>query len=534
MALVLPFTETDLMVAAGLLSYERGLEYLDQVEDLEISDAEVTANVFGTREYQVRLSFGTLHGAMTLSGDCSCPFGQEANFCKHCVAVGLTAIKIAATRKASKASKAREPKQHPDGDVVASWLDSLTKDELAAEIQELIDADPDLRKRFELKAAARQADIGQVREAVLDLLETDGYLGYDEAKAYARDVRQAAEAIDALIDTGADAAAQAIGLAREAFDWLMESLTSADDTSGAIGAAAHDLFAVHLRACQAAPQPDPVELGTYLADLILFDEYGLTPDLEDYTGVLGRAGTVAIRDRIDAVYKAEPDNWNARQLTESLLKAEGDTDALVAFYAAQLDDTGRQHLVIAGVLDQAGRTGESLTWAERGVRAATKPDSELVEYLAARYTAANRSDDVANLRRTIFKAERSLASYRALRESAKKINTWDAERSLALAQLRKDAKNTTAWSWDGPVLIDALLDDGDATAALAVYLAAVEQLTTQTGDNVYRQLARLLTGARACHEALGTLDEFRDYMSDFRTAQKRKRNLMKILTENSL
>ena len=31
MALVLPFTETDLMVAAGLLSYERGLEYLDQV-----------------------------------------------------------------------------------------------------------------------------------------------------------------------------------------------------------------------------------------------------------------------------------------------------------------------------------------------------------------------------------------------------------------------------------------------------------------------------------------------------------------------
>src|SRR5580693_135479 len=192
MALVLPFTESDLMAAAGLLSYERGLEYLDQVEDLEISDAEVTANVFGNREYQVRLSFGTLHGAMTLSGDCSCPFGQEANFCKHCVAVGLTAVKIAATRKASKArkpNKARKPKQHPDGDVVASWLDPLTKDELAAEIQELIDADPDLRKRFELKAAARQADVGQVREAVLDLLETDGYLGYDEAKAYARDVR---------------------------------------------------------------------------------------------------------------------------------------------------------------------------------------------------------------------------------------------------------------------------------------------------------------------------------------------------------
>ena len=40
---------------------------------------------------------------------------------------------------------------------------------------------------------------------------------------------------------------------------------------------------------------------------------------------------------------------------ESLLKAEGDIDALVAFYSAHLDDRGQQHLTIARLLDEAGR-----------------------------------------------------------------------------------------------------------------------------------------------------------------------------------
>jgi hypothetical protein len=321
------------------------------------------------------------------------------------------------------------PKNRSDRELIASWLDSLTKDELAAEILELVDDDRDLRGRFALKA---------VRDAVQNQLVTDGYVGYAGAAAYARYVRQAAEAIDALVDAGPDIAAQAIGLAREAFGWFNESFASADDPSGTIGDAAHYLFAVHLRACQAAqPQPDPVGLGTYLADLILFDDYGLTPDLEDYTSVLGRAGTVAIRDRIDAVHKADPDNWNARQLTESLRALRGSATKIDAL----LDD---------GDLDAA--------WT-----------------------------------------------------AAKNGATQDQRIRLADASV-------TARPAD----------------ALAVYLKAVEPLTKETGDDVYRQLARLLVSARACHEALGTQDEFRRYMTDLRTAQKRKRNLMKILTENAL
>ena len=161
------------------------------------------------------------------------------------------------------------------------------------------------------------------------------------------------------------------------------------------------------------------------------------------------------------------------------------------------------------------------------------------------------------LRRSVFQAERSLANYRALRQAAADAGTWQAEQLKALAELREDAKVRPALPWNGPVLIDALLDDGDLDAAwtaaesgasqdqwvrladcsvatrpadaLAVYLKAISPLTEQTGDKVYHQLARLLLSARTCHAP-----PFRQYLTVLRTSQKRKRNLMQILADNGL
>jgi uncharacterized Zn finger protein len=553
MALLLPFTEVDLKVAAGPRSYDRGLDYLSQVRDLDFDGPEITATVYGSDSYEVCLTVGTgPSDNVVLSGDCTCPFGQEGNFCKHCVATGLAALKLTVTRQAIPAAR-------QERGLLVSWLASLSKDELMAEILELLDSDRDLRRRFELRAAARQANVQQVRCAVQNLVDRDDFIEYDEARDYARDVSRAAEAIDALIDGGA--AEDAIDLARDALDWVTEAYGSADDSSGSIGTTAHELLAVHLRACQAA-SPDPVDLGEYLADLIISDSYGFAPDLRDYTDLLGDEGTTAIREYVAAAYKATPEQWNVRNLMESLLKTEGDIDALVAFYSAHLDDRGQQHLTIAGVLDEAGRPGDALDWAERGVGKASRPDGKLIDYVVARYGAAGRQADVLELRRSVFQNERSLANYQTLRQAAIDSGTWQAERPKALAQFGEDAKIRPAWSWNGPVLIEALLDDGDLDAAwtaadsgatqdqwirladasiptrpadaLAVYLKAITPLTGQTGDNVYHQIARLLLAARACHEILGTLGEFRRYLTVLRMSQKRKRNLMAILAGNGL
>jgi hypothetical protein len=388
------------------------------------------------------------------------------------------------------------------------------------------------------------------------------YVDYYDANRHASDVDRAVTAIDDLIRAGG--AANAIGIAREAIVLFTEACQLVDDVSGSAGDAANELLAVHLRACQAAP-PGPATLGSYLAGLLLDDEYVFEPDLDDYAELLGDQGAAVVRERIVTAYAENPASWRAKYLRESIARAEGDVDTVIAIYAAELDDHGRNHLRIASELDEAGRGDEALRWAERGLREAAHPDQQLADYLARRYAAAGRQVDVLDLRRDRFQAERSLTSYQALREAATASGVWPAERKIALALLSEDKRawpRQPAWAWTGPVLIDALIDDRDLDAAwaaakdaaserqwlcladasidshpadaLAVYRTTIGALKTQTGDDNYRRIASLLLSARACHQALGTPDEFNRYVAALRTEQKRKRNLMKILDQNGL
>ena len=554
MTSVLAFTKDDLEGAAGAKSFERGLDYVSDVEDLDVASTQITAHVYGNSKYRVRLTFADEQ----LNGSCTCPYGQEGFFCKHCVAVGLAVLEtgedlpvlIEATRAERQA--------------LESWLEALSKEELLAELLGLLNDEPDLRRRFELRAASVNLDAETVRRAVQELitLPRRGFVEYSEAYAYANDVHRAVAAIEDLARAGG--ATEAIGIAREAVALLTQAFEYVDDSSGVVGEAAYELLAAHLRACQAAP-PDPVSLGDYLAGLLLQDGYRFGPDLADYTALLGDKGFAAVRECIEAVYTRNPQDWRARSLMESLAKAEGDVDALIAIYAAHLDDRGWNHLRIAEELDENGRGGEALDWAERGVAEAANPDQRLVDYLAGRYAAAGRSDDVLSLRRDRFRDERTLASYRALRDAAMDSGVWPAERAEAVALLGKDVHRPPAnrsWGRDDPVLVDALLDDGDLDAAwdaakdvasdaqwlrladasvaarpvdaLAVYLRAIAPLKSMTGDPVYYRMATLLLSARACHEALGTTDKFARYMTALRLDQKRKRNLIKILDQKGL
>ena len=105
MAPLLPFTEADLKIVAGPRSYDRGLDYLSQVKRLDFDGQEITATVYGSDAYEVCLTVDGDRGRdVVLAGDCSCPFGQEGNFCKHCVATGLAALERAKGRQAVPAS----------------------------------------------------------------------------------------------------------------------------------------------------------------------------------------------------------------------------------------------------------------------------------------------------------------------------------------------------------------------------------------------------------------------------------------------
>jgi SWIM zinc finger len=549
------FTEADLRGLAGPRSFERGLDYVSQVADLDVTDTEITATVSGTDDYDVCL----VPGDQGLQWDCTCPFGQEGFFCKHCVAVGLAVLAPDARDEVS-ATRARR-------DSVDAWLESLSRADLAAELRALLDGDHELRRRFELRAAAARGDTLAIRRTTRELITPRrGYLAGDEAGSYCAGVYAVAAAVDDLARAGAGE--QAIQAAREAIGELGRAFERLDDSTGSVGAAARQLLAAHLRACRAAP-PEPASLAHYLARLALHDRCGIMPDLGDYADLLGAAGLRRLREQVTAA-GASTGNPADRPLMESLLRAEGNLDGLIGLRAANLDDYGWQHLAIAHELDQAGRGDEALTWAERGVREAKRPDGRLVEYLADRYAAAGRADDVLTLRRDRFAADSTLTGYQRLRQAATAAGRWPAEREQALALLTATARAPHSGAgrgldWTGPVLVDALLDDGEADAAwtaaaevpdatspaqwlrladevaaarpadaLEVYRRLIEPLRSRTGDKIYESAARLLRSARACHQALGTTAEFDRYLALFRADQKRKPNLMRLLDRHGL
>ena len=557
-----PFRETDLRHAAGDKSYGRGLEYLDAVRNLEIGAEQITATVHGTDAYEVVL----IPDGAGVTGECSCPHGQEGFFCKHLVAVGLTVLRQAENLPQQRAAAAAKAQ------ALDSWLDGLSRADLLTLVREQVRADRDLRRRLELRAAA--ADPGDMQARVQELLDVyevsrRGYIEYSDAKAYSTQIDQVVDVIDGLTDAGQ--AAAAVSVARYALQVVTDALGRADDSDGYIGGSARELAAAHAQACATA-DVDQVELASWLAGFVLGQGDWLTNfGVEDYGEALGDRGKAEYRRLITEVWQRNPAGWHEKFLMRSTLQAIGDVDALIAMYAADLGPQGLTHLMIAKELDRAGRADEALHWAERGLREATeRVGDQLADYLVARYESAGALGKALAARQAAFETDRTLARYRALRDAAGKTGQWEAVRERALRQLKKDAAAYRAqgesgfdYAWTAsPVWVSALIDDGDTAAAwdaaagiasarqwltladlvaqdrpgdaLPIYLRAVEPLMSQTGDPVYEQVADLLVKIRDCHQRLGTSAQFAAYLTWLRADQKRKRNLIKLLDRRGL
>ncbi|WP_435973554.1 SWIM zinc finger family protein [Streptomyces sp. Qhu_M48] len=550
--------EAKLRALAGERSFERGLAYVDAVSGVDVGDGWIRASVRGTERYEVELRLG---GRGKPTGTCDCPYGQEGNFCKHLVALGLTVIGQEADLSQRRTS-ARDRARGLD-----AWLTSLSREDLVALVREEMAEDRQLRRRLELRAASARGDLAEVRSRIRELLDIGpfaqyGYVEYADARAYAEQAGQAVTVIRSLTTSGR--AADAMALTREAIGFLAAVVENVDDSDGCLGQIGGDLADAHHDACRAAG-PDLVELAHWLVTHALDDAADLTDiDPLDYEGLLGEQGMAALRRYAVEAWRANRTGWAEKHLMRRLAKSGRDIDTVIAVHAADLAPNGHTHLLIARELDTAGRTAEALEWAERGIRETeglAAVDTALIDHLADRYTLTGRPADAVTLRRDHFAACRTLFAYQRLRAAAVAAACWPTERESALAHLRADAERADASG--GRVLVDILLDDGDVDAAwrtageygahdgqwlfladqsrptrpadaLAVYLRLVARLTHETGNHAYEQLVSLLLGIRDCHRRLGTPDGFTAYVTDLRATQKRKRNLMRLMDDHGL
>jgi uncharacterized Zn finger protein len=159
------FTEEDLRQAAGERSFDRGRGYLPAVAGLEIGVDQVTATVFGTDDYEVRLDLGA-----SAAGDCSCPYGEEGNFCKHLVAVGLTVLGLARDLPAQRAAAEAR------AGVLEAWLAGLSRDDLLGLVRQQIREDGDFRQLLEARAgvAGPEASAMKPKPGLIKLLNQRG------------------------------------------------------------------------------------------------------------------------------------------------------------------------------------------------------------------------------------------------------------------------------------------------------------------------------------------------------------------------
>ncbi len=316
MSFIAELTRADVQRAAGRKSFDRALDYLGEVADLEITPAEITATVRGGREYDVRLRPGA-HG---LAGTCSCPQGQEGLFCKHCAAVGLVALEDSGTERTAgwrTASRDRPSRPEPGA---RRWRAGWSRCRGRS-------CWPSCAGCWTATGSCGDASSCGWPRAAGTPGRSGGWCwtwcgprGASRPTAVLSTTWPTTTQPTATCMTGTWTAsgrrrrpstgwpprvrrADAIEIARAAIELLTGDPERTEPRYGAVKEAAGLLLAAHLQACQAAP-PDPAGLGRYLAGLLGRED--LAPGLAGYTGLLGDAGLASLRAAAVRAHERDP------------------------------------------------------------------------------------------------------------------------------------------------------------------------------------------------------------------------------------
>ncbi|MFC7274141.1 SWIM zinc finger domain-containing protein [Paractinoplanes rhizophilus] len=550
------FTEVDLEELAGSRSFSRGLGYVEAVVNVRDLPNGVVATVHGSDAYQVRL-YDT---DGEFDGECDCPYGEEGNFCKHCVAVGLRLLRRSSVTGAAVTGGTSSDAGAVD---VRAFLGTLDHSELVELVWSQVSEDPALYQRMLLRAiaGAQTVDLPLLARQVENLAVD--WLQYGEEEAYAAGADAVVAALAELLPEHAE---QVRPLLQRTLELLGQAAGRSEDHCGAALASAAEAWDVFLAACDDAP-PDPVELGSWFAQFRLTGVDILDMSITDVADLLGTDGLDAYWNALDTARDTDPSGWTVRSLREEMIRAAGDVDLLVACYAEDLSTPDR-YVLIARLLRENERTAEAVGWLERGRAASGRSDhriGRLVDLLIELYTEAGRTADVMDLHWERFHVEGTVGSYQRLREFvlATDPQRWPQRREEALGLLRTRATGGDAGNaWNaGEVYLRVLLsEDRDEAAwemlgqvrceestrlavagrravthpaeALKIYLPAVETAVARANTADYEQAADLLVTLRDICQRAGT--DHAAEVTRLKAAHSRKRNFMAALRQRGL
>jgi uncharacterized Zn finger protein len=339
---------------------------------------------------------------------------------------------------------------------------------------------------------------------------------------------------------------------------------------------------IHHAACLAA-KPDPEELARRLFRWEIETSWDtFSGAAEAYADVLGEKGLAVYRQLAQGQWDKLPPlapgderrtyehgRYRVTSIMESLAKASGDTEQLVAVLSKDLSSS-YQFLQIAEVYKEAGRRDKSLEWAHCGLKEFAKQrDERLEDFIADEYHHLLRHDEAMALIWGQFERRTDLHTYMHLKEHADRAKQWPAWRQKALELVNKQIgeamrrpRPQDRWTYyrppDHSLLVEIHLWEKDVDAAwqeaqvggcsndlwmrlakhrekdhpadaLAIYRRQIDPIVGRTNNGAYQEAIELLHTIKILMARLDQQDQFAAYLADLRKTYKPKRNFLAML-----
>ena len=540
---------------AGDKVFDRGKAYHrdGQVEILAIDPGWVLARVAGTEDYRTKVT----GCGEDIAGECSCPAFEDVGFCKHMVAVALTANAVVVDPDAEGTDALSRIREH---------LRQKGVEALVEMIADLAERDATLFRKLDIAATASGADAmaltRRLSKAIDTATRTRGFIDYGEVGGWAAGVEDVLDALAGLVPAGH--AAQALELAEHAIDQIETAMEEIDDSDGRCGELLARARDIHIAAARVA-RPDPVQMARDLFAREMYGEYDtFYRACRVYEDVLGEPGLAEYRRLASDAWASLPprsaradSSFDGRygalkDILDFFAERDGDVDARIALRAKDLSSPW-SYLQLAEFCLARGRPDEALKRAEEGlwVFEDVQPDERLVAFTAGLLTKAGRNDDAERVLWQAFGKSPSLKLYIQLVAAG-----GEAARSRAIELLRAQvAKQPSTLSrHPADLLVGVLAHDKGFDAAwaavrdcgaslsarealaraseashprqaLEVYAERIDQLVDGGSNSAYAEAARLLV-----HMAtLRTSDAQVDHVAALKARFGRKRNFMKLL-----
>ncbi|MFF1905521.1 SWIM zinc finger domain-containing protein [Kitasatospora sp. NPDC058218] len=275
---------------------------------------------------------------------------------------------------------------------------------------------------------------------------------------------------------------------------------------------------LELRAATA--QADPAQLRARIADLLA-------------VGRFSRHGYVEYADAQAYALQAGEAVAAVRALT-----AEGQAEQAVALAREAIRLLGRSYDRIDDSAGCVGGVAADLDEAHLEACRAAPPDrTELAEWLVDRLLGDH--DHLLEAELGDYRDLLGRPGLRRVRERAEEASRSNPSGWAEKHLMRQLAKAERGLEPSLPAQLGragagAGAGAGRPAEALEGYRRAIERLKPLTGDGPYREMARLLLEARACHRALGTEAAFADDLAALKAEQRRRRKLLRILDQHGL